>query len=351
VLPSRIRPGERVSGRVVENPSDYENTPELMVTRFALPGNAGTLSGWQVEISGEPSQAADGPIALTVPPGQLGLAVLFRPTGTNAGAPVSRTIKIASAKGASQGKAAASYLAPPVCVKDEICIVRGAFNGNSSKTFAAFETRPAQIIAETSNALYLAIPEATEPGPRPLVIAEGAKAIAFPTVVAEFSIQPDRRSLHAGDQLLMYPTVEGPSDLPDPEWRTGNFPPSNLELARKLVPEFQPRGSAGAPEKHVAEERREKEKAGEKGEPEGSEAGEILLVVKNLTPDIATFRGSKDGIFVFHLNPAAFTMGDFKYKFVVEAKQTGNFAVQGWLIPFLAPVTGQEFPVTAAASK
>src|SRR5271165_4263590 len=37
VLPTSIRSGERVSGSVVENPSDYENWPEVMVTRVALP--------------------------------------------------------------------------------------------------------------------------------------------------------------------------------------------------------------------------------------------------------------------------------------------------------------------------
>ncbi len=355
VLPTHIRAGERVSGSVVENPGDYENSPEVMVTRFALPfaasGPAAAVSGWQVDISGEPSQAADGPIALTVPPGQVGLAVLFRPAGDNAGAPVSKEIKMFGPRGAqaasSKTKAPASYLAPALCVKGQLCMVQGAFNGNSSKTFAAFEARPAKIIAETTTDMYLAIPEATEPGPRPLAIAEGAKAIAFPMVVAEYSIHPARRNLPKGETLLMYPTVEGPGDLPDEEWRPGNFPASNLEQAHKVLPGFQPAGAASTHEKHAAEERREKEKPGE-AESEENEGGEILLVVKNLTPDVASFRDSKNGTYVFHLNAAAFKMGDFNYKFVVEAKQAGDFGVQGWLIPFLAPVKGQEFPIDTA---
>jgi hypothetical protein len=43
-------------------------------------------------------------------------------------------------------------------------------------------------------------------------------------------------------------------------------------------------------------------------------------------------------------------MGEFKYKFVVDANKTGTFALQGYAIPFLAPVTGQEFPLTIAVS-
>ncbi len=373
VLPANVRAGERVSGSVVDDPGDYENDPQVMVTRFALPfaasGKAATLSGWQVEISGEPPQAADGPIALSVPPGQIGVAILFRPAD-NVGAAVSKTIHIGGASGAkgtahatAGKKASSSYLAPAVCVKGQLCVVRGTFNGDSSKTFAAFQTRPAKIIAETSDALYLAIPEVTEPGPRPLAIAEGAKAIAFPMVVAEFSIHPDRRDVPKGQNELMYPTVEGPGDLADPEWRPGNFPPSNLEQARKLIPGFQPAGAASSHEKHESEEQREKEKraamqggasqndSDAKSESEENEGGEILLVIKNLTPDVVSFRDSKNGMFVFHLNAAAFKMGDFKYKFLVETNKGGAFGVHAWLIPFLAPVTGQEFPMTASAAK
>ena len=366
ILPAQIRPGERVSGSVVDDPGDYENSPEVMVTRVALPfaatGKATTLAGWQVEISGEPPQAADGPIALTVPPGQLALAVLFR-QADSAGTPVSKTIHLpATQRGQSpaKGKGPTSYLAPAVCVKDQLCTIRGPFSGDSSKTFAAFEARPAKVVAETPDAAYLAIPDRTEPGPRPLAISEGDKAIAFPMVVAEFSIHPDRRELSQGQTQLMYPEVEGPGDLPDPEWRPGNFPPSNLEQARKILPGFQPSGEMAEHDKHAAEERREKaERAAKAGgdqnspdaESEEHEGGEILLVIKNLTPAAVTFRNSKNGMFVFHLNAAAFKMGEFKYKFVVEANKTGNFGLQTYLMPFLAPVVGQEFPVNTPSPR
>ena len=74
ILPAQIRPGQRVSGSVVEDPSKYEGMPEVTVTRVTLPfqssGAGSTLAGWVIEVSGEPPQAADGPIALTIPPGQ-----------------------------------------------------------------------------------------------------------------------------------------------------------------------------------------------------------------------------------------------------------------------------------------
>lgn len=386
VLPAQMRAGERVSGSVVEDPGAYEDMPELVVTRFAIPfpasGAAANLSGWRVEIPGEQPQAADGPITLSAPRGAT-LSVLFR-QADGVGAPLAKTMTLPATgrNRGSKGKGSASFMAPAVCLKGQLCTVSGPFSGDSSKTFAAFEARPAKVLAETPETAYLAIPDATEPGSRPLAIAEGDKAIAFPMVVAAFTIRPPRRDLPKGEVLLMYPTVEGAGEIPEALWRPGNYPASNLERARKLVPGFQP--PAAGKQDHEAEERREREEkrkaAGKRGENEKmsappnadkasgknqdasqhenasdaeneeNEGGEILLVVKNLTPEVANFRDSKDGMYVFHLHAPSFKMGDFIYKFVVEAKQTGNFGVQGYVIPFLAPVEGQIFPIASGAA-
>ena len=355
VLPAQIRPGQRVSGSVVEDPSKYEGVPEITVTRVALPflssGAASTLAGWTVEMSGEPPQPADGPIALTIPPGQLELAVAFHPAG-NPGTLISRAIAIPHGPRA-KAKIRTSYSAPALCLKRQLCAVRGPFSGDSSKSFAAFEERPAKIVAETSDTAYIAVPDRTEAGPRPLVVAEASKVIAFPMVVGSLNLRPDGRNLKTGDKQLMYSTVEGPEELPDAEWRPGNYPSSNLAEAQKLVPGFQAAGPArdGHEEREVKEQRDSKEKrAGQKHDAEDNEGGEILLVVKNLTPRQVTFRKSKDGVYVFRLNAASFKMGEFKYKFVVDANQTGNFDLQAWVIPFLAPVAGQEFPTTLATT-
>ncbi|MGA2370136.1 MAG: hypothetical protein ACLPPV_24485 [Candidatus Korobacteraceae bacterium] len=352
ILPARIRPGDRVSGSVVEDPSDYEGIPGIVVNRVALPlaasGTASTLSGWMVEISGEPPQPANGSIALTVPPGQLELAILFR-QADNAGSPVSKAISVPPAPSA-KAKTPSSYLAPALCLKGRPCVIHGPFGGDSTKTFAAFGERPARIVAETLDTAYLAIPERTEAGLRPLVIAEGSKAVAFPMVVAEFSLAPERRDLPKGQQLLIYPVIDGPQELPDPLWLPGNYPASNLEEARKLIPGFQ------APKTgHAAHEAEEKREAKQKqsvatGERDEDQGGEILLVVKNLSPDQVTLHESKNGTFVFHLKAASFKMGEFKYKFVAEAIKSGSFAVQGYVIPFLAPVMGQEFSATSSSS-
>ena len=350
IFPAKIRPGERVSGSVVEDPSAYDGQAGIMVTRIALPfapsGDDASLAGWVVEMSGEPPQPADGPLALTIPPGQIDLAVLFHPKG-NPGAQVSKAIKLPQIAG--KPKRPTSYLAPAICLKGQLCVIHGPFGGDSSKTFAAFEQRPAQIVAETTDSAYLAIPDRTEPGPRPLVIVEGSKAIAWPMVVAEFSIEPDRRDLHQGEMYLQYVTLEGAEELPDPLWLPGNYPPSNLEEARQLIPGFQlPKRSQETREKHEAEEKREAsgKPAGQSGEHEDGMGGEILIVIKNSTPELANFHESNNGTFIFRLTASSFTMGEFKYKFVAQALKSGTFGVKGHAIPFLAPVMGQEFATT-----
>jgi YD repeat-containing protein len=360
ILPSRIRAGERVSGSVVENPGNYEGQPEVLVTRIALPfapsGAAATLAGWTLQLSGEPPRPADGAINLTIPPGQIDLAIMFRQVG-NEGAPVSKAIPLPKPPG-KKAKPFTTYQAPALCLTGQLCVVRGPFSGDSSKTFAAFDEHPAQIVAETSDSAYIAIPDRLVPGGRALAISEGSRAIAFPTVVASITFAPDRRDLPQGETLLMTPTLSGPEELPDAEWLPGNYPPSNLDAARKLIPGFKvPAADHEAHEKHEAEERREAAarqvaKSGQPNpKPDSDEdlGGQILLVIKNLTPEVATFRDAKNGLYVFHLTAASFKMGEFKYKFVVEANKTGNFGLQGYAIPFLAPITGQEFPLTSAA--
>jgi hypothetical protein len=355
VLPSHIRVGERVSGSVVGNPADYENMPQVTVTRFSLPfaatGQGSTLAGWSVLLSGEPPQPADGPIELTIPPGQVELAMMFQQAGATEGKPIAHAIPIPPAS-RDKSKGPTMWEAPAMCVKGRVCMVHGVFTGNSTKTFAAFSEHPAKIVAETTTAVYLAVPAATDGGSRPLVVAEGEKAVAFPMVISVVGIQPDRRTLNAGEQLVIDVSIDGAEELPDSEWRPGNFPPSNLDEARKLVPGYQlPRAKK---EDHEAEERREKaaKNGVKKNEPEAEEdlGGEILLVVKATSADGLNFRGSNNGTYVFRLHHGGFSMGGFKYKFVVDAPKGGTFAVQETMIPMLAPMPGQEF-VDASASK
>jgi hypothetical protein len=225
-------------------------------------------------------------------------------------------------------------------MKGELCVVSGPFSGDGGKTFAAFEDRPATIVAETVDTAYLGIPELTEPGSRPLFIAEGVKVVALPVAVGKFVIKNNGRELQAGEILITFPTLDGPGDIPDPAWQIGNFPATNLQRARQLIPGFRLAG--------------EKREGCEKGDSiakceieEKKKEGEILIVLKNVSPEQISLRSSTNGTLVFRLSDEAFRRGEFKYDLMVEAKKAGKVEVKGYVIPFLAPIAGQEFSVDA----
>jgi hypothetical protein len=241
-----------------------------------------------------------------------------------------------------------SFQSAALCIKGRLCMVQGPFSGDSRETFAAFEQRPATIVAETTEAAYISIPELTEPGSRPLFIAEGAKLVALPVVVGGFFIKNNGRELQAGQTLIAFPTLDGPSDIPDELWRAGNYPATNLGQAREMVPGYtMPGGDEDRDQDQ--DERKKRETQTERAAREKS--GEILLVIKNDAPEQISLRGSKNQALVFHLNDESFRRGEFKYDLVVEVHRSGPVRLKGYVIPFLEPVAGQEFDVKAPASR
>jgi hypothetical protein len=351
VVPAQVYPGERVSGSIVANPAEYEPMAEVTVTRVAVPresaGEASTLAGWSVEVPGESPQRADGPIAFTVPRGSAELTLTFKQTGNSAHS-VSKPIRFPQSAVKKQ-KTPASFEAAALCLKHQLCTVRGPFSGEGGRTFAAFEDRPAPVVAETSDTAYIRIPDQTEPGPRPLFIAEGSRVVALPVAVGEFTLKNGDREVQPGQTLVTFPTLEGPSDIADAAWLPGNFPATNLEEARKLIPGFQlpredqkPRQEREAQPKHESKEKRE---------ADPKKGGSILLVVKNMTPEQVSMRGAKDQMIVFHLKDASFSRGEFKYDLIVEGIKSGHFDIRGYVIPFLAPVRGQEFSTNSSARR
>jgi hypothetical protein len=348
VLPAHVRPGERISGIVTENPSQFEGMPEITVIRLSFPlqstGEASGLRDWLFEAPGEKPQPALGPVTFVVPGDGSGISLTLRQAANPAKFATLPLQLPASAAGAKL-QPRKSFQSPALCVKGQLCPVQGSFSGDSSKTFAAVEDRAATIVAENSEAAYITIPEATESGSRPMFLAEGSKVVALPLTVASFFIRNDERSLEKGQTLITFPTLQGPGEIPDALWRPGNYPPGNLAEARALIPGFQlPPVGRKAREKREATEKKDRGSKASRKEEE-NKGGEILLVVKNMSPEQIALRGTQNQMLVFHLTDESFSRGDFKYDLVVESLQSGKFNIKGYVIPFLAPLTGQEFTV------
>jgi hypothetical protein len=171
----------------------------------------------------------------------------------------------------------------------------------------------------------------------------------LPVAVGKFFIKNNGRELQAGDTLMTFPTLDGPADIPESAWHIGNFPTTNLQLAQQLIPGFQLSQGDREPRERVEANEDEKGAPKEKREiEEKKQEGEILLVVRNLTPEQISLRSSRNEVLVFHLSEEAFRRGEFKYDLVVQAKKAGKIEVRGYVIPFLAPVVGQEFSIEAA---
>lgn len=344
VLPAKIRRGERISGSVVEDAARYEEMPEVAVARVAIPfessGDAARLSGWLAEVAGEKPQRADGPITFVAPRNGDTITVSFRDAG-NPTHVLSQAVALPKGS-AKKLRSANSFQAAALCMKGELCVVQGAFGGNSSQTFAAFENRPATIMAETSDAVYLSVPELTAAGLRPVFIEEGGKVVAFPVAVGEFFIRNYGRELEAGQSAIVFPTLDGPGDIASSAWSGRSFPDTSLDRARRLIPGFKLAG-----EKRGGGERREGTEARREGDQKGEsyEEGEILLIVKNNVPEQTSLRRAANGMLVFHLGDEAFERGAFRYDLLVDGKKTGKIDVKGYVIPFLEPVGGQEFGV------
>jgi hypothetical protein len=378
ILPAQFRRGERISGIVVENPDAYDGLPELRVTRIRVPfesgGEGSRLQGWTFEAPGEEPRRADGTVTLVVPKSGP-LTVTIRQADVPAHF-VSQKLDFERAAGANKGTASShSFEAAALCMKGSLCTVSGPFGGDSRRTFVAFEDRPAVIVAESTSTAYISVPALTEAGPRPLIIeespgagsadgsAEGSKVIALPVVVGRLSIRNNGREVQSGETVITFPTLEGLSGLPDGAWQTDKFPAEDFERARRLIPGFKlDNEKCEAQEQEEAKDEREGEEtktAGEKGRDEGreekrekkdekEEGGRILLVLKNLAPERTSLHGSRNETVVFCLSDEAFQRGDFKYDLRIDARKSEKIDVMGYVIPFLAPVAGQELRIKTA---
>jgi hypothetical protein len=352
VLPAHMRPGQRVSGRVVDDPDRFAGQPDLIVVRATLPmpsaGDASQLSGWTFEWKPSEPQPADGAISFVVPGGKKPQEFVFRQAGDPAVAVIG---KVQIPKPASKGgRGPSGFESPALCFKRDLCAVTGKFTGDSLNTFVSFDSFPARIVAETESAAYIDVPAFMNLGPAALIVAEGTKVEAMSMVVAQLELSHVREALEAHQEMITMLVVDGVQELSDDQWHYGIFPPSNLEKARALVPGFNPA-------KVIKQEREQREKQEKldgmkkKDDKKDEAAGMVLVVVTNAAPEVATMRRATQQTFVFHLTPESFPRGEFKYDIVIDAAKTGTFDLKTTAVPFLAPVKAQEFDAAAATAK
>ena len=359
VLPAALVGGKQVSGSVVDNTTYLRLRPELIIEEVKLPldpgGNAAKLSGWRIEVAGSQPQPANNPFTFTVPKGASSVEIKMYPGGQPAQAIV-KSIPIPKTPPPSS-KPKSGYVAQPVCVFGDVCPIGGVFDGNATTALAAFNDKPAKIVAETNDMAFISVPDTVEYGVRQLLFHEGNELLAFPVVLVQMQIVSEgitlddfQREVKKDEHKLIFAGVVGVQALPDDNWTPGMFPKTNLEWARRFVPGFEvPHESHAQREEREMMEKLEQQQKGEKAPAKEKEEnlGYIVFFLKNETPNIGTWRDSQGQAFALPLNPESFSQGDYRYKFVIDAANTGTSKIDAALIPFVAPVQGQRFTVQA----
>ena len=361
VLPAHVVPGERVSGTIVQDLEPYQDVPDLMLIPMTIPvessAQATPLRGWEVLIADAKPQPADSPFSFTVPRNMTQLKVSLRQQGNPA--PLSRVVPVPTTS--AEIPPSTNFKSPIVLVKGGVAEVNGPFSANPTHIFASMDAEPAPVVALTPRVAFFHISDQTNPGQHHLILSVGPALVAIPVVVADVIYLPQPESVTEGQSRLFISRVVGLDDLPDKYWRTGIFPRSSVQQARKLAPGYGPpsEASSQSPEsdralEKEAEEHNGKDSAESAGgerkvdsehddEAEETHTGSVLLVIKNGSPENVSLRGSGGHNFVLTLTPHSFEQGDFVYKFVADPLRSGTFALKAFIIPFLAPSVSAPF--------
>ena len=301
VLPSPLKPGELVSGTVIEDAARFLARPGLTVVPFALPASARpgpeALSDFMLEPPGEPPRPANGPVTFTVPAAAPRFHIVLRAVDDP-----SRTATLtlhASLLPPLPRRKSGRFAVSPLCLRGDLCPVSGPFHGDASQTAAAIDALPADIVAESLEKAYVRIPPSAPPGPCHFLVSDGGSIVALPVVVAELEFSLAHGDLERGQTATVEAVLSGPETLPDDRWH---------------------------PLPHV------------------SKTGAIRLILHNATPATASLRGSSNQTLSFDLNPKSFEAGEFKYSFIVIGLKTAPFSLWGDIVPLLAPVASAPFP-------
>jgi hypothetical protein len=359
VLPADMVPGKKVSGSLVKTAYLLQMRPDLVLQEITLPmvegSEAAKLSGWQIEVAGSKAQRADLPFSFTVPQGGAQIDIKIYPEGDPAKA-ITRSVPIPKSA-AQANKTKSGYVAQAICVAGDVCPIGGIFDGDATTAMAAFDEKPAIIVAETSDMAFIRVPEELVYDHQ-LLFNEGNELLAFHVVIAQVDIVADgkhletfQKEINAGEKKLVFAGVIAAQTLPEGDWKQGVFPKSNLEWARRFIPGFEPpRETHAAREERETMEKMAREQNGAKGPANEKEQkmGSVVLFLKNMAPDLVSWRKS-NGVFALPLNPESFSQGDYRYKFVVEAQKAGTYSIAAALIPFVAPVQGQKFTLASVA--
>src|SRR6266851_2237411 len=325
VLPTDGRPGEKMSGRVVTDPKKYAGIPALRVVEMELPlarGEDGraTLQGLVVDLGDGRAQPADGVLTVEIPRNADRIQLSVRREGSPT-LLVRRDLPIGS--GRPLGTTAASaYQTSPIYAAGGVLAIRGPLDGNGNTTDIRVNDQQTTIIAETPRAVYFLLPDGISAGVAHVTLSEGLRRSSFSIAVVRIEITADRLQLVKGEQTPYHVVVSGPEGLSPSAWRGG--------VSSDLVDESNV--SKLAPPRFRI--------------PSDRQSGVILLRIENTSPETVSIEGAQNEAVVRTLSREDFVNGPYRANGVIRARRTGGFLINATVVPFLAPVTGEQLPTS-----
>ncbi len=326
VLPTDTQQGEEVSGTVTTDPKRYEGIPALRVLQVEVP--------LPLDADGKPSLQS---VLLTVGnekprPAQDGLTALLTPgtpkvsvrlNTSEGGRPLLDTaIPVNPPKVAEKPPVEMrpqDFTTPAVCTPNAVQVIYGSLSGDSRLTQVAVDDVPARIVAETPRAVYWFLPQEIQPGNHHVSLRDGSHGATFVVAVLSLEMSADRLTLKRGESTAFRAVVRGVEGLPPSAWRAAAR--SDLVDPTKL--------QSSAPGFRI---------------PSAGEEGTLLLTLQNGSPGIITIPGWGNEFIVLTLHRENFSAGPYVYTGTIVSRVSGQFAVNGTLIPFLAEQSGLPLP-------
>jgi hypothetical protein len=311
VLPQDVITGETVSGSIVVNPNDYAAIPGLHVVKGQIPGVAGSspatlLSYYSLRIGSSGGGASADHAFSFVVASELPIRI-FRTGQADEG--WSTTIPLSA--GARGLPFPETFRMPPLNLAGALQRIHGPFSGDSNHTVIRVNNLRARLLIESPRGVYCFVPVGLRPGPADWVITDPTtnnqqRSARLRSWVLALEMSADKLKLKKGESTAIHVFIKGVETVPREAWFGSGDVPDFIDpgIVRKFLPDFKP--------------------------PSPTQPGVLVLALENMSPGTVVMSGG---------NKLALTFGQgqekYEYHGIITATRSGNFDIDGTLIPFL----------------
>lgn len=315
VVPGGIQAGDRVSATLVTNPRDYEGIPGLVVTsaNVTLPHDRNghpLLTNVVVRPASEAAQPASKAVTFTVPRGERVRFTLATAESASALGELDVPVSDRSIATASRSS---EFTTLPVMAGGVAAVIHGPFLGDASRTRVEINGVVARVLTESPRETFFE-PRSIHDGLNRVVVREGRRRASFGVFAPKLELVANKRTLGKDETTDFSVRISALNGMPDTDWKA-SIPSKSAE---RSVETRLPAASNGA------------------------SGGDLLLTIRNDSPDVVTMAGAGGDTISVHVGRADLARGRYEYKGSLTAQRAGEFALEASVLPLLAEVVGDE---------